>query len=93
MSTITEDDYNENTEVVIIRGFRDRPAKLKSLKTRARSIDVVGVGPGQPIMAFHLERAYEYSESLFRQLCRAFESGDNSLPHLWEKAAKFGSRS
>jgi hypothetical protein len=75
-----------NFSEIIVRGYRDRPTRLRMTSKSDRSVEAVGADDQIP-MPFHIDRVFCYEDGLFRRLSDAFASGDTStLAALWSQA-------
>jgi hypothetical protein len=78
---------NKKSDYVIIRAFKDEPVKLIAVGFRESAVDAIGSDPSMP-MPFHLERAYRFNESMFKDMRAAFEAGQSDkLKSLWARAS------
>lgn len=83
---------SKNPDLVIIRGFGGRPAKLEVVDVSATAVEVIGTDRQNP-MPFHLEDAYEFDEGLFGGLIAAFQRKDSdALSQLWQHARPYRAR-
>jgi hypothetical protein len=75
---------------VIVKAFRSEPVLLKAKSFQDDLIEVYGNKDDKTITLPDLS-VFKFSESLFRNLRAAYESGDqDELARLWGSAEMFG---
>ncbi len=75
---------SDDLDFVLVRGFRDKPAKLRFVARREGVVDAVGASGDEP-MPFHAQRTYRFSQRFFDELERAFAEGSDQLSSLWSE--------
>lgn len=80
---------------VIVRAFEDEPVKLRALalktvgKNRLRTIVVVGRAADADTIGLPLSNVFEYDESVYALLRRAFNAGEFAiLRDRWKDLAR-----
>jgi hypothetical protein len=76
--------------LIIARGFRNEPARLRALTIERGIVEVAGDDPAKSI-GLPKTAVYEFDEGLFKGLLEAFRNGaEDELIHLWAKARPYG---
>ena len=84
-----KDAFFENRPTVLVRAFRDQPAKLVAVSSGRGLVEVANATTGTSIRV-QAGSVYRYKDNEFRRMVEAFENGDlASLNALWEKAQPF----
>jgi hypothetical protein len=71
---------------VLVRGFRDRPAKLVALACAEGIVYATG-DTNVPAIGFHSELVYAFDERLLAELAAKTDPSD--LAEIWESADRF----
>lgn len=77
---------------VLVRAFGDNPVPLRYVSQDSRTVVVSGERD-EDVIGFPRAFVFDYNESLFEQMRRAYEDGDKTrLTVLWEQARLFTTR-
>jgi len=83
--------FLDNRPTVLVKSFRDRPAKLWAVAKSDAYVEVQSED-GQASIRVRASEVYEFGESVFRKLMSAFTRGDkDELSAIWNQAAVFSS--
>lgn len=88
MST-TSTVFSDERPAVLVRAYRSEPVKLRALADHGETIEVFG-NKEDTTLSLRATSVFQFDESLFGRLRRAFESCDEKkLEKLWEEARRF----
>lgn len=78
-----------NHQTVMVRAFRDKPARLVAVSRCKGLVEVANDGEKESIRVRDSD-VYAFSEDIFDKLVAAFKKSDLAgLARLWSKAAPF----